>query len=158
MNAPNLTNYLGDSLKNLEFDRYLLSIGIKERPMGEDSTVFISSGDRTLDLTFSEISIYSEQNLIKPKSNGKFILEALTFYTGYKYNLPLELNFSLTEKEVENILGNPRQSTRLSDGKISNIYLKDNLLITVRFKRCDHGIEFVSIKVPDIFNQINGLT
>ncbi|WP_416269475.1 hypothetical protein SD235_18055 (plasmid) [Burkholderia cepacia] len=157
MNESSLINYLGDSLKNQEFDQQLLRIGVEERPAGDDSTIFISSKDGMLDLTFRDISTYSEQNLIKPKSDGSFILEALTFYAGYKYSLPFGLSFLLTEEEAEKILGQPRKSIKMADGKISNTYLNENLLVIIRFKRHGHEIDFISIKVPDIFNQVNGL-
>lgn len=155
---PNdLLKYLGHSSVEPEFDDYLSSIGFEGRPKKNEITVYVDSKDKSLVLTFQAYEAYVKENLVAPKSEGKFIFQTATFHSHFQFDLPFGLKFSSSQSDVVAALGAPRKWRELPNKESSGTYFYKGILIVVRFKDGGNSINWMSASNPDIYDRKSGL-
>lgn len=155
MNAIEAIKLIGHSSISKKLDDYLESIGIDERPNKNENTVFIEKKSLFITLTFQDYYCYLDESLTPPYDKGKFILQAVEFYNSNIWILPYNLNFSLTEDELEQKIGPLKKKSNYQDNKKSLIYAHENNLIVAHLK--GEKIESIGFINPDIYAKKQGL-
>lgn len=151
MNAKQLIEFLGHSSKHRPFDDFLLSNGIKKRPKGEELTVWLKDKPKGISMEFSFSESYDKEVLRPKKSDGQFILQAVTFEKEPESGLPYGLTFKRTQTQTDQLIGPPKGEV---DATFST-YFYDEKVIAIRWKDGDSGIMFVTFRYPNIYDKKN---
>jgi hypothetical protein len=157
MNAEELLSYLGHASVEPALDDYLTGAGIDGRPSKNENTVYVDSDDGKLTLTFQAYDVYKKESLVLPKNEGKFIFQTATFKRGFQDAFPYGLGFDAAPDAVTDVLGQPGRARKLPNGEQSITYFHGGCLVVVRFSASGHGIDWLSVGVPNTYNKEQGV-
>ncbi len=129
MDIEKLMQFMGYTASHPEFDDFLHSNGVKKRPKGDESTVWITDTTKTITMEFSATSTYDEEHEAPAKSDGWFVLRAIDVDKQCVEKLPFNLNWSFSHLEVNALLGNPLKV----QGDLIGSYYHHGFVVTVRF-------------------------
>lgn len=155
MDTTKLIHFLGYASIYLPFDDYLLSIGIKKRPKDTSYKTRTITADN-LALEFTEYNDYLDDYLSEPLSEGRLILERVSFEAGFNDPLPFGLRFSMNPEAVLNKLGMPLKVVAEDIDPIESWlphFYYESFFVVVRFNEKNHVMESISISYPSKYNR-----
>ncbi|UXH80631.1 hypothetical protein [Roseateles amylovorans] len=128
MNIESFIKFLAHSTVNDRFDEQLEAAGLKERPKGDDPTVFVKSPDEGFILGFSSNAAFQEFYATEPKTPGGYILVSIYGEPG-KAELPFALDWAMTANQIKSRLGEPK---RIAASNAT--FVHEGLQVVCRFK------------------------
>ena len=147
MDAIKLVTFLGHSSVHEPFDRFLTEMGVTKRPKKIESTVNIALTKEKVDITFEIEETFEERTLVGKRSEGRFILQRVSFNNGFDGPLPHGLELSMDRKEVDALLGVPRAESPVGP---SATYYKDGLVIVFNWSKASPADRFVRFALPTV--------
>lgn len=170
MNSHDVLSLLGKSPEDKEFNEWLMSQRIHDRPhCAEDDEDYVDDPDAALrNARDSEIYeserhsialIYEDRkNYVRlfgfsgSSSSGDYVLKQVAFYgpgisnySGYKSALPFALNFSNTPVEVRERLGSPF-ATRTIHGLVADLWVTSEWHINVSYTEYLDRVAIVHVR------------
>jgi hypothetical protein len=146
--------FLGFPYENIEFDSYLTSVGISERPSWNDSPVAACANAQS-----GFVFIFgSKSSYVKyygaAVDGGELIFEKIQIYSSnnsselseYRQVIPFDLTFKMSFIKVKEILGEPNMDQPSGPNNI--IYSWFNyrkIAISICFLPAEQGISHISI-------------
>ena len=152
MDATKLIEFFGHTSIYEPLDEFLIQNKIKKRPKSYE-TQSILLGD--MDLRFEDDITIEEEFLIKPRSNGSYILVGVWFYESFPDQLPFGLKFNMNESEFCKKLGaklvalDPEIEKRNAD---SLLFFYNKLFIVVKMNKEETASDWISFSLPTKFN------
>lgn len=148
MNIEKLISLLGHSSSHPQLDDFLEESGIKKRPKGEDSLVFIEDSTKSVTLSFSARSSYEEDVPEGPRSVGRYILRSVDIERRFSGEMPLGLRWSQNKVQVDSVLGTPLKTA----GDLVATYYSAGRMVVVRFTSGGRNMKSFSIFVKDRYD------
>ena len=155
MQLDEATKFFGYPHENKDFDIYLTSLGINERPRWEDNPIaYVTKEDSGFVFIFGSKSSYEEYHG-RAIDGGQMIFEGIQLYSDkykntmspYQLELPFSLNFNMGLDAIKHILGEPNLDH--PSGPLNTVYVWRNFKkysIGICCLPNDKGVVFFDIK------------
>lgn len=153
MNAEKAINFLNCTSINPDFDEFMLQSGIKKRPQGKDALETFYTPDKQVSLTFQEKEVIEDIQLFPIIGKGKYVLINFEVHSSYIGALPYQLDFSDSEIELTEKLGELLEKLELAN-RTNLTYYHNNVLITF-FVSKQGKINIISFSAPNIYDVKN---
>lgn len=151
MDVKQLIEFLGHSSIYEPLEDFLLASGIKKRPKGNEGTVWVRDKERGISMEFNASGIYDDRYLQPKRSEGKFVLESITFEKPLDSGLPYGLAFDRTPKQTSLLLGQARGQ---HDETFAS-YFFDGKVVLIRWNDSGEGIKFIRFRLPNVYDKEN---
>lgn len=129
MQLDEAIKFFGYPHENKNFDLYLTSLGLNERPNWEDNPIaYVSKEDSGYIFIFGSKSSYEKYHG-EAIEGGQMIFEGIQLYSdkykstmsSYQLGLPFGLHFDMSLDAIKNILGDPDMDH--PSGPINTVYV-----------------------------------
>ena len=151
MNIEKLMKFIGYGASHPEFDEFLHDNGVKKRPKGDESTVWITDATKTITMEFSASSTYNEEHEKPAESEGWFVLRGIGIDQKCIETLPFGLDWKNSKATVDEILKSPVKTA----GNLIAVYYHQGLVVTVRFDSGGSKITSISLSSKDMYHKKN---
>ncbi|NWD81458.1 hypothetical protein HX891_13830 [Pseudomonas reactans] len=163
MKFSDLTKWLGHSPEEPEFDIFLRSNRIYDRPCEEDEDhieTLIDEVERaSITLIYEERTEY-EKIFESPYGTGKYVLKQIAFYSksmhdypGFKGELPFNLSFEDTRIDTHCKLGLPSASRKVH-GLLCDLYLLEDFHVNLSYKDKNENIGIIHIRHQHLYDKL----
>lgn len=162
MNASDLIKWLGHSPDEPEYDAFLRSNRIHNRPNEDESDTesLIDEVERDSIALIYEERVEYEKIYPSSGSTGRFVLKQIAFYSesmhdypGFKGLLPLKLSFEDSSNNVRTKLGQPSASREVH-GLVCELYLKESLHINISYNDTSNHIGIIHVRQQHLYDII----
>jgi hypothetical protein len=155
MKLEEAIRFFGYPHENAEFDKYLTSIGLDERPSFEDNPIaYVEDAENGFVFIFGSKSNYEEYNG-PAVDGGELIFEGVQLYSEhndsdlakFKGKLPFGIDFAMKLPEIIKIFGEPNLTQ--PSGPENIVYKWHNVqkfAIAICCLPDDKGISFVAVR------------
>ncbi|ELY1456365.1 hypothetical protein SLY47_000707 [Salmonella enterica] len=153
MNITKCISFLRFTTIHPQFDLYLITNGIRNRPQDKGGIEYFDIPDGSVSLGFRIRSTYESESLLPIKSDGKFVFSELVVYQKNKDDLPYKLNFNDHLQFLREKLGKELKDNQngLPERRVLTFF--HDFLVIVIFMDSSENINLIKFISPDVFHR-----
>lgn len=155
MNITECISFLRFTTIHPQFDLYLITNGIRNRPQDKGGIEYFDIPDGSVSLGFRIRSTYESESLLPIKSDGEFVFSELVVYQKNKDDLPYKLNFNDHLQFLREKLGKELKDNQngLPERRVLTFF--HDFLVIVILMDSSKNINLIKFISPSVFHRKN---